>query len=210
MQEKAWASHKTSALLSPSKAGNLTEWRMITNCVYQHKIIKITKLTFLQPFSFPNFLSFLSKQQAPMLLCVKCRVEWGCRPLKCLSLSLTTAWVKGPSLCSLTLGNATALVTHSGLRGLIRLYLTPCVCGAMTVLDLCYIHTPSWGSPASSLFPPLLLLLAAQRSCSWQSHLRSFAVTVKSTRVTGSLKSPLHVLVSIRFLHGFIIHSKMQ
>lgn len=25
-------------------------------------------LTFLQPFSFPNFLSFLSKQQAPMLL----------------------------------------------------------------------------------------------------------------------------------------------
>lgn len=154
MQEKAWASHKTSVLLSPSKAGNLTEWRMITNCVYQHKIIKITKLTFLQPFSFPNFLSFLSKQQAPMLLCVKCRVEWGCRPLKCLSLSLTTAWVKGPSLCSLTLGNATALVTHSGLRGLIRLYLTPCVCGAMTVLDLCYIHTPSWGSPASSLPPP--------------------------------------------------------
>ncbi len=45
------------------------------------------ELTFFQPFSFPSFFSFLSKQQAPMLLCVECRAEWGCRPLKCLSQS---------------------------------------------------------------------------------------------------------------------------
>lgn len=74
-----------SARKSLSKPQNICSFKS------KHKIIKITKLTFLQPFSFPNFLSFLSKQQAPMLLCVKCRVEWGCRPLKCLSLSLTTA-----------------------------------------------------------------------------------------------------------------------
>lgn len=50
------------------------------------------KLTFLQPFSFPIFFSFLSKQQAPMILCVwgagqsgaeQSGAEWGCCPFKC-------------------------------------------------------------------------------------------------------------------------------
>lgn len=52
------------------------------------------KLTFFQKFSFPNFLSFLSKQQAPIISA--CRLSSTARLLsvKEVSPGLTTTWVK--------------------------------------------------------------------------------------------------------------------
>lgn len=73
------------------------------------------QLTFLQLFIFPSFLSFLSKQQAPMLPCLGCSADCNCSCMcvcVCVCVSLTRAkdwglagerW-KAPQLQWLTLG----------------------------------------------------------------------------------------------------------
>lgn len=118
----------------------------------QHKTQE--KLTFFQKLSFPIFLSFLSKQQAPII--AECRCERGF----CLveSLCLITAWRNWVWPLWHMQGNYSFSV--SGLRGLTGLYLTPCECGAMTgrvcvwLRELCLMHTPSWRED-----PPLAFLL---------------------------------------------------
>lgn len=124
-------------------------------------LIKPTKLTFLQPFSFPSFLSFLSKQQAPMLRCEECTAVWAAVSYSvCVSLSTvkrTKPWL------TLMLENTTAPVTHTRLQGLTRLYLTPCVCGAMTDCVcarerlLSHMHSLMGVAPPLASYPSCLL-----------------------------------------------------
>lgn len=105
------------------------------------------QLTFLQLFIFPSFLSFLSKQQAPMVLCVGCTADWKC---SCVCQS-DESW--GRRLGWLTLENTTAPVTHVGLWGLTRLYLTPRVCRALTAPCVSHTHFMVGVAPPLSFEP---------------------------------------------------------
>lgn len=118
------------------------------------------KLTFLQPFSFPNFLSFLSKQQAPMLLCGECRAEWGCRPIPCASQSDYSA--KGPSRGSLMLRNAKssgdslrASETDKALPHTLSMWSNDwecvCVCVCLRETTLPHTHSLSGGEGGGRL-----------------------------------------------------------
>lgn len=65
---------------------------------------------------------------------------------------------KGLRLGWRTLESTTAPVTHAGLWGLTRLYLTPRACTATTLQCVCvsHTHTSWWGGPASNFWAFLL------------------------------------------------------
>lgn len=112
------------------------------------------ELTFLQLFIFPSFLSFLSKQQAPMLPCLGCSADCSCScAYVCVCQSDES---KGLRLGWLMLENTTAPVTHVGLWGLTRLYLTP-VHAEYWLLCVRLTHIlRDGGSPASNFWAFLL------------------------------------------------------
>lgn len=124
------------------------------------------------PFSSHSafLISSLSCQSSRLpCWCVECRAVWCCRPFKCLSQSDYSM------SSSLTLRNATTLVSHFGLQGLTRLYLTPRVCGATTMcVNVRKGERPLHHTLPHGVVPPLA-------SCSyftWSGQSLSYTVNI--------------------------------
>lgn len=132
---------KSSAQYSQS----MTNW-------FRKKCKKYFKVT-NWPFSihWASLVSSLSCQSNRLPLCCQCSGQSGAAVCyKCPSC-LTTAWVKGPSLGSLTPGNATAWVIHFRLCALTRFHLSHWLCVRPLTHSLMGVVPPLSRAPGCSL-----------------------------------------------------------